>query len=166
MESKTRYRPEYWQQYWAKNKERILEERKFKYKHDPAYKASILRNSAKRREETKVGRKQPSKDRVLPSRTQEFKVDKVSVECHSIGELATRTGYTSATLHEWVGSGLVPRPTVIDTFGRMWFSPMYIQFLDDALDRCRGEAWSREVFGQRVKEMFVEQYGAKAKYTI
>jgi predicted DNA-binding transcriptional regulator AlpA len=95
--------------WYAKNKERLSQERRLRYAQDPKYRQRALEASRRRRR----GESNPSKP---PDDTQ-----------ISFAQAADNIGMSVSTLHEWRRKKLFPEPKHYG--GRIWFSEKQVLLL-------------------------------------
>lgn len=154
-----------WQEWWAKNSKRVLEDRKQRYLQDKKYrdklkKASI--NKWKEKEAERVSlRKVKIKQNLLAIKTikkqrRSLNIRKVIINGEQIivkplATLVKSCGINNPTLKRWIHKNIIPKPTFIDSKGRVWFSDNYIEIVSKIIIELKPKFWSLEDFKKEIQ---------------
>lgn len=88
---------DYFKSWYEKNKEKLSQKRKERYRNDPDYKAKVLQSAS-------VSRKRTTANAAVRSVT----VEGAEYEAHPIVEVAARLGISRETILNWEECGLIP----------------------------------------------------------
>lgn len=136
---------EYWQQYWATNKQKLLTKRAERYKTDPEYRAKAIERAKLRYQQLKA--QKPVVEKTVPKRvaaaTRTLRPKAVMVGgkvlmVRHMAELARLCKVSPETLKSWEERGIIPKATMLDDNGRRWYSNEYIS----VMAKCAEKHWS------------------------
>lgn len=127
----------YWKEYWAKNRERILALRKARYAEDKQYREGVIarakerywrKNAKKALVEKEIPKRikessRTLRPRVIPGPNGE------AITVYHIAELGRMCRVSTETLRSWEERGIIPKATMIDEYGRRWYSREYMNTL-------------------------------------
>lgn len=125
-------RKKYYREWYAHNKDRVLSDRKDRYKNDPDYrkriKASMAASKARRSKVAKATERSKASTCRLPT-PRKMKVGDKEVTFVSHGTLLQTTGLHKRTLKIWLDRQVLPPCVVRDAKGRRWYPIPYVTFV-------------------------------------
>lgn len=115
--------------WYAKNAQKLAEQRKKKYWSDPEYRAKCLSSNKVYRDTKAKPRRQPYPP-VKPTKLG------MPMEVYRIGQVAKMIGRTGQSIRKWEKDGLIPKPIV--EAGQRYYTPRQVELMRElaaVLDR-------------------------------
>lgn len=125
----------YFQAYYAKNRDKLSEKRRERYRTDEKYRNQVKQRAMERylrqrEERLKDLEENPQEPRVRGNNfPRVMEIDGKDVLVHGVSEFASRVGRNVQTITAWEGKGVIPTPTVKDDLGRRWYSEEHMDFI-------------------------------------
>ena len=122
----------YWDEYYKKNRGRLLMKHKQLYRNDSEF------SDAKKERERRRYRRKTGEPAVSKLRDKVLSVGGREIVLHSMGVLAAKLGVCDETVKTWESAEVVPPATLIDDAGRRWYSDAHIEVMKKAVLAWKG----------------------------
>jgi hypothetical protein len=121
VDEKTR---QYQREHYLKNREKISEAKKDRYKADPSYRKSAQKRALERYHATREGKQRGKRGYNHPKVAN---VGGADVIVHSVKAFADKVGRNVQTIRSWEEKKVIPPPTFTDARNRRWYSDSHIE---------------------------------------
>lgn len=138
--------------YYLKNKERLSEKKKARYRNDPSYREGVMARQAQRRRA--MPRRSEASEQVL-----ERVVDGMLRRVFRIGDVAKKIGKSVQTIRGWEKAKIIPHPLTSSDATHRYYTEEQVAMLGeladivDKLRYCRGTTLRADTINKKAMEI-------------
>lgn len=139
----------YFSEWYAAHKTELADQRKQRYRDDPEYCRKVLDRSKRRYQKLRQAKLKERAKNPEPPRTRgrnkprTHEIDGVETTMFSVSEFADRVDRNVQTITKWEQERVIPPPTLIDEYGRRWYSEEHMDSIAAAALEFRARGGRR-----------------------
>lgn len=143
---------QYQREHYLKNRDKISEAKKERYRTDPNYRKSAQKRALERYHATREGKQRGKRGYNHPKVAH---VDGQDVIVHSVKAFADQANRNVQTIRSWEEKRVIPPPTFTDARNRRWYSDAHIARVVRAVSKFEATgALSLDVLKKLVEREF------------
>lgn len=156
-----------WNEWWSKNSNRVLKERRERYKTDRALRSKMRsyskkvwlsgeRDRIKRREDKMLAKREELEQKIKHNTIKKLIPKKVQVNGQKIVVypmiyLAKELGVDSIIVKRLAKLGVIPKATLVDRANRLWYSQEYLDALGRVFIKVKAKFWTLSIVREKLK---------------